>query len=201
MKHNEFTTRTKLKSLTRSIKCAETECRRLRMLKVCLGDSSMRLGVPFIAPRQLGAVGSQQGRQFLPSIGWCTGQSGAPPDSLCSMSGADLLPKLAQPTVATPGWLAHRTLSGAHRTVRCPQPTVGAGHASPADCVADHCAGGRWLTGQSGAPPDSPVNYSRVPPKTPESGQFTGSQPGAPDTVWCTTGQSDVPDRAESWLL
>jgi hypothetical protein len=49
--------------------------------------------------------------------------------------------------------------------------------------------------------PDSAVNYSRTPPKTPESGQFAGSQPGAPDTVRCTTGQSGVPDRAESWLL
>jgi hypothetical protein len=132
MKHNEFTTRTELKSLTQSIKCAETECGRLRMLKVCLGDSSMRLGVPFIAPRQLGAVGSQQGRQLLPSVGWCTGQSGEPPDSNCSMSGADLLPKLAQPTVATPGWLAHRTLSGAPgrplaratRRPRIARPTV-----------------------------------------------------------------------------
>jgi hypothetical protein len=57
MKHNEFTTRTELKSLTRSIKCAETECGRLRMLKVCFGASSMCLGVPFIAPRQIGAVG------------------------------------------------------------------------------------------------------------------------------------------------
>ncbi|KAL5651470.1 hypothetical protein ACJX0J_036928, partial [Zea mays] len=64
-------------------------------------------------------------------------------------------------TVAPPGQLAHRTLSGAHWTVRCPLPAVGAGHASPADCAADRCAGDRWLTGQSGAPPDSPVNYSR----------------------------------------
>jgi hypothetical protein len=40
--------------------------------------------------------------------------------------------------------------------------------------------------------PDSPVNYSRMPPNSPESGQFTGGQPGAPDTVWCTTGQSGV---------
>jgi hypothetical protein len=191
MKHREFTTRTELKSLTRSIKCAETECRSIKLLSECLGVSSMRLGVPFIAPRQLGAVGDQQGRQFLPPVGWCTGQSGAPPDNHCSMSGADLLPNLAQLTVATPGWLANRT-------VRCPQPTVGAGHASPADCAADRCAGGRWLTGQSGAPPDSPVNYSRTPPKSPESGQFAGSQPGALDTVRCTTGQSGVPDRAES---
>jgi hypothetical protein len=45
---------------------------------------------------------------------------------------------------APPRWqLAHRTLSGAHQTVRCPLPTVGAGHASPADCVADRCAGDR----------------------------------------------------------
>jgi hypothetical protein len=150
MKHREFTTRTELKSLTRSIKCTETECGSIRLLNECLGVSSMRLGVPFIAPRQLGAVGDQQGRQFLPPVGWCTGQSGAPPDSHCSMSGADLLPNLAQPTVATLGWLAHRTLSGAHQTVRCPQPTVGVGHASPADCTADRCAGGRWLTRQSG---------------------------------------------------
>jgi hypothetical protein len=41
---------------------------------------SIRLGVPFIAPRQLGAVGSPFGRQFLPSVGWHIGQSGAPPD-------------------------------------------------------------------------------------------------------------------------
>jgi hypothetical protein len=85
-------------------------------------------------------------------------------------------------------------LVGAPDTVRCPQPTVGVGHASLMDCEADRCAGDRWLTGQSDAPPDSPVNYSRTPPKSPESGQFTGSQPSAPDTVRCTTKQSGVPD-------
>jgi hypothetical protein len=36
---------------------------------------------PFYSPRQIGAVGGQQGRPKLPSVGWCTGQSGAPPDS------------------------------------------------------------------------------------------------------------------------
>jgi hypothetical protein len=119
MKHREFTARTELKSLTRSIKCVETECGDLELLSECLDSSSMRLGVSFIAPMQLGAVGGQQGRQFLPSVG-CTGQSGAPPDSHCSCPVRDLLPILAQPTVATPGWLAHRKLSSAHRTVRCP---------------------------------------------------------------------------------
>jgi hypothetical protein len=195
MKHKEFTTRTELKSLTRSIKCAETECGRLRMLSECLGPSSMRLGVPFIAPRQLGVVGGQQGRLSLPSVGWRTGQPGAPPDSHCSCPVRDLLPILAQTTVAESWRLAHQTLSGAHRTVRCPLPTVGVGHASPADCAADRCAGGRWLTGQSGAPPDSLVNYSHTLQNFPESNVFTGVQPGAPDTVRCTTGHCPVHHR------
>jgi hypothetical protein len=154
----------------------------------------MRLGVLFIALRQLGAVGGQQGRLSLPSVEWRTRQSGAPPDSHCSCPVRDLLPILAQTTVADLWRLAHRTLSGAHRTVRCPLPTIGAGHTSLADCAADRCAGGRWLTGQSGAPPDSQVNYIRTLTNSPESGLFTGVQPGAPNTVWCTTGQSSVPD-------
>jgi hypothetical protein len=150
----------------------------------------MRQGVPFIAPRQLGAVGGQQGRPKLPSVGWCTGQSGAPPDSHCRRSGADLLPILAQMTVAALSQLAHWTQSGAHRTVRCPLPTVGAGHASPADCAADRCAGGRWLTGQSDAPPDSPMNYSHTPPN------FSREWPVHRRLAWCTAGQSGVPSRA-----
>jgi hypothetical protein len=89
-----------LKSLSQRIECARMESWCLGMIKECLSTSSMRLGDPFIAPRQLGAVGSKLGRQFLPSVGWRTGQSGAPPDIHCSLSGADLLPKMTQPTVA-----------------------------------------------------------------------------------------------------
>jgi hypothetical protein len=44
------------------------------------------------------------------------------------------------------------------------QLTVGPGHASHADCAADRWRGHRWLTGQSGAPPNSPVNYSHAYP-------------------------------------
>jgi hypothetical protein len=95
------------------------------------------------------------------------------------------------------------------------------GHVSRSDCAAD-----RWLTGQSGAPPDSlvnlsrtslitsrerrlrcgwltgqssapldsPVIYSRIPPSSPESGLFTETGPGAPD--------SPVhPDRSCIWLF
>jgi hypothetical protein len=75
MKHNKFTTRTELKSLRMSIECARMECRSLRMFRVYLVYSSMRLGVPFIALRKLGAVESNPGRQFLPSVEWRTGQS------------------------------------------------------------------------------------------------------------------------------
>jgi hypothetical protein len=195
------------------------------MIKECLVYSTMRLGVPFIAPRQLGVVGSNLGRQFLPSVGWRTGQSGAPPDIPCSLSGADCFPKLAQPTVEDLEPLAHRTLSSAHRTVRCPLPTVGAAtrHARIARStvgVVDSWLTGqsgtspdspmnfsrtlltvsrerrlrrRRLTGQSGAPPDSPVIYSRTPPSRPESRLFTGTGPGTPDTVRCTTRQSGAP--------
>jgi hypothetical protein len=81
----------------------------------------------------------------------------------------------------------HRTLSGAHRTVRCPHQTVGSA-TRHARIAAD-----RWLTGQSGAPPDSPVIFSHTPPSRPESDQLTRLQPGAPDTVRCTTGQSGAP--------
>jgi hypothetical protein len=137
--------------LSRRIECAELKSWCLGMLRECLLYSFMRLGVPFIAPRQLGAVESIPGRQFLPSVAWCTGQS-----------GADLFPYLAKPTVADSEPLAHRTLSGAHRTVRCPLLAVGSATcpaqiARPTVGPAD-----RWLTGQSGASSDSPVNYSRT---------------------------------------
>jgi hypothetical protein len=63
---------------------------------------------------------------------------------------------------------------------RCNFTLVGAGHASPADLAADRCAGGRWLTGQSGAPLDSPVIYSRTSPK------FSRERPVCRKLVWHT---------------
>jgi hypothetical protein len=91
----EFSTQMELKSLSQRIECVRMESWSLRIFLVSLGSSSMRLGVSFIAPRQLGAVGGQQGRQFLPSVGWRTGQSGAPPNSHSSCPVRDLLPILA----------------------------------------------------------------------------------------------------------
>jgi hypothetical protein len=69
----EFTTQIELKLLTLRIKSVESESGSLRMFCESLVSSSIRLGVPFIAPRQLAAVGDQLGRPNLPSVGWCTG--------------------------------------------------------------------------------------------------------------------------------
>jgi hypothetical protein len=44
--------------------------------------------------------------------------------------------------------------------------------------------------------PDSPVNYSRTPLFTSREQQVCLSQPGAPDTVWCTTEQSGAPRQS-----
>jgi hypothetical protein len=95
---------------------------------------------------------------------------------------------------------------GALDTVRCtPDSPVyptdrWRDHVSREDCAANRCASDRWLTGQSGAPPDSPVIFSRTPPSKPESRKFTGDQPGASDTVRCPTGQSGVPGQCWCWL-
>jgi hypothetical protein len=79
----------------------------------------------------------------------------------------DFLPNRAQSTVAASGPLAHRTLSGAHRTVRCPPPTVGV-----TTCRAKIAR---------------PTVGAGMPPLKPESGEFTANQPGAPDSPVCQT--------------
>jgi hypothetical protein len=109
----------------------------------------MRLGVPFIALRQLGAVGDNLGRQFLPSVEWCTRQSGTPPDNHCSCPVHDLLPKQAHPTVAPPGPFVQWTLSGAPAD-RWSSPRV------------TRRLRGRPLALATVGSPDSPVNYSHV---------------------------------------
>jgi hypothetical protein len=146
--------------LSQRNECVELESWCLGMLRECLVYSSMRLGVPFIAPRQLGAVESIPGRQFLPSFVWRTGQSGAPPDTVrcgfLSLFGeADR-------------WRFRAV--GAPDTVRCTPDTVRCTpdspvppsdrwlcHASHADYAADRWPGRllayrtvRCTTGQSG---------------------------------------------------
>jgi hypothetical protein len=104
----------------------------------------------------------------LPSVAWRTGQSGAPPDTVrCgSLSLFGEADRCSLGAVGAPD-------------SPVPHPTVGL-----ADC---------WLTGQSGAPPDSPVNFSRTPSTKSREQQVRRCQPGAPDTVRCTTGESGAP--------
>jgi hypothetical protein len=149
------------------------------MFLVSLCSSSMRLEVPFIGPRFLGAVEGQQGRPSLLSVEWHTGQSGAPPDGQCRQSGADLLPFLAQTTVASLGQLAHRTLSGAPcrplvratRRPRIARPTVALATVGS---------------------PDRPMNYSHTALNFSQEQPFhrspawrTGHCPVHHRTVWC----------------
>jgi hypothetical protein len=159
------------------------------VLKECLVSSFMRLGVPFIAPRQLGAVESNLGRQFLPSVAWRTGQSGAPPDTVrcgfLSFSGeADR-------------WRLGAV--GAPDTVRCtpdspvPPPDRWLGHVSRADHAADRWPGRPLVHRTVRCTPDSPMNYSRTPLNSSRERLVRLSQPGAPDTVRCTIGQSGAP--------
>jgi hypothetical protein len=133
-----------LKSLTQQSECAGVESGCRRILSECLGFSSMRLGVPFIAPRQLGAVGDQHERLSVPSVEWRTGQSGASPDRSCRRSGARLPSKSGTDDRCSSGPV------GEPDTVRCPLPTVGAATRRAKIAWPTVGAGDRWLTGQSG---------------------------------------------------
>jgi hypothetical protein len=113
----------------------------------------MRLGVLFIAPRQLGAVESNLGRQFLPSVVWHTGQSGAHR----TLSGARFLSFYGEVDRWQPKsrWRTGHVrctpdMSGAHRTVRCLLLVVGSA-TCPAQITRPTVGqADRWLTGQSG---------------------------------------------------
>jgi hypothetical protein len=143
----------------------------------------MCLGVPFIAPRQLGAVESILGRKFLPSVAWRTGQSGARISFLLWRSRLLAL------------WSRWRT---GHCLVYTGQ------FGAPSD---------RWLLprvarGLCGRPlarptvgsPDSPVIYSRTSLIAFREQPVDRRRPGAPDTVRCTTGQSGAPRPSCLWL-
>jgi hypothetical protein len=126
---------------------------------------------------------------------FCLLSPGAPdsPVHHRTLSDADLFPYLAKPIVAVLEPLEHRTVGcplltvgSATRRARIPRPTVG-----PADC---------WLTGQSGAPPDSPVIYSCTPLIASREQPVDSRRPGTPDTVRCTTGQSGAPRPSCLWL-
>jgi hypothetical protein len=164
------------------------------MLSERLGCFSIRLGGPFYSPK---AARSHWRQSWKANLAFCrvvhrtvqctTGQ-------LLFMSGARFFSiwrtadHWSSGSVGAPG-----TVRCTPNSPMCPTDRW-RDHVSREDYAADRCAGDRWLTGQSGAPPDSPMIFSRTPPSKPESSKFTGDQPGAPDTVRCPSGQSSLPD-------
>jgi hypothetical protein len=139
------------------------------MIKECLVCSFMHLGVPFIAPMQLGAVESNPGRQILPSVDWCTGH--------CPVQISFLFWR-SRPLTIWSRWHTghcpvHTGQSGApFRPLARPRVTRG--------------LRGRPLARPTVGSPDSPVIFSRTPPSSSRERPVDQRQPGAPDTVRCT---------------
>jgi hypothetical protein len=153
-----------------------------------LCSSWRRLGVPFYRPKGLGAVGIHLEGNI------CFLSGGTPDSPVHHRTGPvacpvrDLLPNQAQLTVGATVDLAHWTLSGAHRTVRCANYLLAQATCRPLIALPTVGAVDRWLTRQSGAPPDSPVNYSRTPPN------FSREWPVHRSSVW-RTGHCSVHHR------
>jgi hypothetical protein len=106
----------------------------------------------------------------------------------------DFLPYRAQPTVGPLGQLAHRTLSGAHRTVRCDHPTVGSATCRPLIAHTTIAAG-------AVGSPNSPVHnriarwfLSAVRSPFPESDEFVAEVLGR--ERWRLTGQYGAPPNS-----
>jgi hypothetical protein len=179
----EFTTQMELKSLSQRIKCMKLESWRLRMFLECLEWLLHAPMGPFYSPK---AARSRWRPTRKAKVAFC--------------------------------WVAHRTVTvddpvriyflflcrwplqrrGSWRTGHCPVHT-GQSRAPCRPLARATCrpriARPTVALAAVGSP-DSPVNYSRTLPNFSESVLFTGCQRGAPDTVWCTTGQSGVPDWA-----
>jgi hypothetical protein len=103
---------------------------------------------------------------------WAIVQSGGAPDSHCSLSG---VPSGACSDSASAVRTVHFSLfTFVVVRWRCSRYSA-------------------WHTEQSGATPDSLVNYSGGAPRIPEAEQFRVILPGAPDSVRCSRlGQPSV---------
>jgi hypothetical protein len=149
------------------------------MFNWCLVWSSMRLRVPFIAPRELRAVGVPFGRPCLPSVRGCTGLSGAHRTVNSARIGRDQ---------ESPDWLVSASrgtgLSGAPLD-RWPGADVAASRctAGTPDCPAPHA--------------DRLVNCIRHRLKTPRVASWPNRAPDCPMPIglsggWHQTVRSSV---------
>jgi hypothetical protein len=140
----------KLKSLTQRIKSVESESGSLRMFREGLVFSFMRLGVSFIAPRQLGAVGGQLEGQI------CLLSGGAPDRTVTVVVRCAISFLFG----ASDRWSSRSV--GAPDTVWCTQD-------SPV-CPTDRCCGPRVARRSRGRPlalatvgsPDSLMHHRTV---------------------------------------
>jgi hypothetical protein len=97
-----------LKSQMQRTKCVIVESRHLRMFNGGLVRCPMRPRVPFVASRELGAIGAPFGRPLLPSICWRTGLSGAHWTVNSTQT---------RHNKESPDWLVSSSMG--HRTIRC----------------------------------------------------------------------------------
>ena len=171
----------------------------------------MRLGVPFIAPRQLGAVESNSGRLILPSVIGRTGQSGAhrtlsgarfvssnsTSDRCCLSQICALLAHRTCPVHTGQSGVSFRPLARPRVACRSrgrplARPTVGSPD-SPVHTFRPlarprvaHRFRGRPLAHRTvRCTPDSPVNFSRTSSANSRERPVRSSQPGAPDSPVC----------------
>jgi hypothetical protein len=143
----------------------------------------------------------------LPSVEWRTGQSGAPPDSHRRWRRRPL-----QLRTCCTDDRCNSGPVGAPDSVRCtpdsPVPPADrwSCHASREDCAADRWRSRplahrtvRYTTGQSDAPPDSPVNFSCTPPN------FSRERPIHRSSAWrtehCPVHHRTVRCARPSWTL
>jgi hypothetical protein len=129
----------------------------------------MRLGVTFIAPRQLGAVG---GQTCLLSGGALDSPVHHRTVTVAVRCAISFLFWRIRPLVLGGSWRTGQSGAPCRPLVRATRrPRI----ARPSIALA------------TVGSPDSPVNYSRTPLIFPESGLFTGDQPAPPDSPVCQT--------------
>jgi hypothetical protein len=125
----------------------------------------------------------------------CLLSSGAPdsPVHTGQCPVPDFFPSMAKPTV------------GSQRVIGAPDSPVPPSsrwlsHVSLADRAADRWPNRPLAHRTVRCTPNSPMNYSRTSPVNSRERPVRSSQPGAPDTVRCTTGQSRALRLSRLWL-
>jgi hypothetical protein len=167
-------------------------------LECCLGSHTLKwpVGVVFIATNQIVAVGEGSWRWAHRTVRCATGQcpvrrhvilrlglgAGRPLEALSSCRHAAPDSPLLHRTVQCPLW----PICSDFCRVHCAELSMSE------STVARRWPLLRWLTGQSGGTPNSPMNYSEGAPGKPEGEEFevdppwgTGHCPVAHRTVRC----------------